>query len=351
VPARDCPLATPRPALLLLEMGDPVDPTFDVELYVYDLSRGMASAMSMSLLGKQIEGIWHSSVVVYGVEYYFGAGIMRDLPGQTMHGTPKEKIALGKTGIPQDVFEEFLSEISPNWTPAKYSLLRNNCNNFSDEVSQFLTGNPIPTRITGLPTEVLSTPMGAMFGQMIEQMETTQRSAHGGSMFDPSSGGRLPMRTASQTPVHPRASVPGLTPATAAPAAQATPASGPGSAAAAAALARASTLRTPSLNPAGATDTPASAMAPQSATSGSVPKAPVKTNSTARAAPTPVPMAERGVADPVARDATAKKVAAQEEFKKLVQQEFARLTTEMSLPPNEAAALAIKNVRAKIAST
>jgi hypothetical protein len=47
-----------------------------VQLYVYDLSRGMAKAMSMQLTGKQMDGIWHTSVVVYGNEYYFGQGIM-----------------------------------------------------------------------------------------------------------------------------------------------------------------------------------------------------------------------------------------------------------------------------------
>jgi hypothetical protein len=29
-----------------------------VQLYVYDLSRGMAKAMSLPLTGKQIDGIW-----------------------------------------------------------------------------------------------------------------------------------------------------------------------------------------------------------------------------------------------------------------------------------------------------
>lgn len=30
-----------------------------VQLYVYDLSRGMAKAMSLGLTGKQIDGIWY----------------------------------------------------------------------------------------------------------------------------------------------------------------------------------------------------------------------------------------------------------------------------------------------------
>jgi hypothetical protein len=33
-----------------------------VELAVYDLSNGMASAMSESILGKRIDGIWHTGV-------------------------------------------------------------------------------------------------------------------------------------------------------------------------------------------------------------------------------------------------------------------------------------------------
>jgi hypothetical protein len=37
-----------------------------VSLRVYDLSRGMARQLSPALLGKQIDGIWHTGVLVYG---------------------------------------------------------------------------------------------------------------------------------------------------------------------------------------------------------------------------------------------------------------------------------------------
>lgn len=37
-----------------------------VSLRVYDLSRGMARQLSPSLLGKQIDGIWHTGLLVYG---------------------------------------------------------------------------------------------------------------------------------------------------------------------------------------------------------------------------------------------------------------------------------------------
>lgn len=39
----------------------------------------------------------------------------------------------------------------------KYRLFEHNCNTFTNEVAQFLTGNKIPSYITDLPSEVLST--------------------------------------------------------------------------------------------------------------------------------------------------------------------------------------------------
>ena len=46
-----------------------------VELYVYDLSRGMAASMSQAILGQRIDGIWHTGVVFLDKEYYYGGGI------------------------------------------------------------------------------------------------------------------------------------------------------------------------------------------------------------------------------------------------------------------------------------
>lgn len=70
----------------------------EVKLYIYDLSLGLAQLLSSFYLGKyssifyqeieksmysinffkiivsgkQIEGIWHTSIVVFGREFYFG---------------------------------------------------------------------------------------------------------------------------------------------------------------------------------------------------------------------------------------------------------------------------------------
>lgn len=59
---------------------------FPVLLNVYDLSQGMAKSMSKQMVGVQIDGIWHTGIVVYGQEFYFGGGISYDPPGQTPFG-------------------------------------------------------------------------------------------------------------------------------------------------------------------------------------------------------------------------------------------------------------------------
>ncbi|GMI66384.1 hypothetical protein like AT3G07090 [Hibiscus trionum] len=147
-----------------------------VTLNVYDLSQGLARQLSTTFLGKAIEGIWHTGVVVYGNEYYFGGGIQHAPVGTTPYGKPIRVVNLGVTHVPKDVFEMYLQEISPRYTAETYSLLTHNCNNFSNEVAQFLVGSGIPDYILQLPNEVMSSPMGALLMPMIQNLETTLRA-------------------------------------------------------------------------------------------------------------------------------------------------------------------------------
>ena len=117
---------------------------YPVRIFVYDLSQGMASVYSQQLIGKQVDGIWHTSVIVYEKEYFYGGGIQSDNPGATPYGPPARKIEMGSTCIPQSVFHDFLNEIAPRFSPDQYDLFKHNCNTFANEAMVFLNGRSIP---------------------------------------------------------------------------------------------------------------------------------------------------------------------------------------------------------------
>lgn len=50
----------------------------------------------------------------------------------------------------------------------RYSLLDHNCNTFSNEVANFLTGTSIPSYILELPEKVKSSPVAALLTPIIE---------------------------------------------------------------------------------------------------------------------------------------------------------------------------------------
>ncbi|KAM0909776.1 hypothetical protein ACQ4PT_014621 [Festuca glaucescens] len=147
-----------------------------VSLNVYDLSNGLARQLSTSFLGKPIEAIWHTGVVVYGKEYFFGGGIQSTAAGATQYGRPVRVIDLGVTHLPREVFEDYLRDIAPRYTAETYRLMTHNCNNFTNEAAQFLVGAGIPEYILSLPGEVMSSPMGPLIMPMIQNLEATLRS-------------------------------------------------------------------------------------------------------------------------------------------------------------------------------
>ncbi|KAG5363422.1 Desumoylating isopeptidase 1 [Yarrowia sp. B02] len=144
--------------------------THKVKLYVYDLSRGMAKQMSLAFLGTQVDGIWHTSIVIDNkIEWYYGAGIQNAPPATTHHGIPDKVVDLGETHVPEELIQEYISEIQGEYTPDKYNLFDHNCNHFTQELSQFLTGKDIPVDISSLSKNVLATPFGQMLRPMLEQ--------------------------------------------------------------------------------------------------------------------------------------------------------------------------------------
>ncbi|KAF9967342.1 hypothetical protein BGZ70_009884 [Mortierella alpina] len=169
-----------------------------VTLFVYDLSQGMARSMSLGLVGRQIDAIYHTSVVIFGREFYYGQGIMSSIPGTTPHGNPIQRVDMGETEIPQEVFMELMDNMRETYTADAYHLLDNNCNNFSNDVCQFLVGRPIPSNITSLPADFLNTPFGQAMRPMIEGMFGPSRHTPSPS---PVSSSSLPAGPAAVTTV------------------------------------------------------------------------------------------------------------------------------------------------------
>ena len=141
----------------------------EVQLYVYDLSRGLARQFSQQFLGTHIDAVYHTSIVFDGIEYFYGAGVQTSYPGQTHHGRPMEVVKLGKTELPFDVILEYLESLKEVYTAESYDLFLNNCNNFSNDFAMFLVGKGIPDHITSLPQRVLDTPFGQMLQPQLDR--------------------------------------------------------------------------------------------------------------------------------------------------------------------------------------
>eukprot|EP01126_Amoeba_proteus_P032960 TRINITY_DN3219_c0_g1_i19.p1 TRINITY_DN3219_c0_g1~~TRINITY_DN3219_c0_g1_i19.p1 ORF type:complete len:301 (-),score=50.60 TRINITY_DN3219_c0_g1_i19:532-1434(-) len=122
---------------------------------------GMARQLGQSFLGIPLEGIWHTGVVVFGKEFFYGPDISSSVPGRTPYGVPTKILTLGETALPEDIFTEFLGQISSQFIMNNYDVLEHNCNNFSDTVARFLLGRGIPEEIISLPKRVMETPLGS----------------------------------------------------------------------------------------------------------------------------------------------------------------------------------------------
>ncbi|KFG44299.1 UBA/TS-N domain-containing protein [Toxoplasma gondii GAB2-2007-GAL-DOM2] len=157
------------------------DRRWAVQLRVYDISRGIARQMSPLLLGRQIDGIWHTGVVVYGIEYFYGGGVCTLPPEEVERDyqmQPTCVVNMGFTTIDKSTFDAFVEQISPRFTAATYDLLNWNCNHFTTELTQYLLSKPIPDYIRFQVQEVAQTPMGRMILPMLQrQQQDIQRVA------------------------------------------------------------------------------------------------------------------------------------------------------------------------------
>lgn len=145
--------------------------SYPVQLYIYDLSQGMARSLGPALGLHDLEGVWHTAIVVHNTEIFFGgSGIEHCLPGTTMLGQPLQTQNLGSTNIDMENLTAYLRTLGQSeFHGGRYDLFKHNCNNFSSSLTKFLGVENIPQHILDLPDKVMSSPMAAMLRPILEQ--------------------------------------------------------------------------------------------------------------------------------------------------------------------------------------
>ena len=161
--------------------------TSKVYLHVYDLTQGMAKSLSPMLIGRTIEGIWHTGIVAFGNEYFYGDGICHMTPAQTPFGSPTKRELLGETEINIELFHDFLGDIKDRFSPMNYNVKSHNCNHFTNECSNFLVGHNIPKDIYGQAEDLFNTPLGKMVEPMVTQQQDALKQGSN-NMFGTDSG-------------------------------------------------------------------------------------------------------------------------------------------------------------------
>jgi hypothetical protein len=156
---------------------------FEVQLAIYDLSKGMARTLSAQFLGPNhaIDIIPHTAILAFGKEYYFGmSGIEASDPHHfrsTRGIYPIEIQFLGHTNVSKDEFEEWCMQHMQKgvYAPHSYDLFQRNCNDFSHHAATeaLRLNSTVPDWILSVPQTVLASPMGQMIRPILQQMQIT----------------------------------------------------------------------------------------------------------------------------------------------------------------------------------
>eukprot|EP01060_Flectonema_neradi_P020253 TRINITY_DN2778_c1_g1_i1.p1 TRINITY_DN2778_c1_g1~~TRINITY_DN2778_c1_g1_i1.p1 ORF type:complete len:375 (+),score=81.32 TRINITY_DN2778_c1_g1_i1:43-1125(+) len=142
-----------------------------VYLYMYDISNGMAKVLSPMILGRQLEAIWHTSIVMNDVEYLYagGAGVVSSTPEETPFGRPQERKFMGVTDKTQTEFEAWNSaQEQTKFGPNSYNILHRNCNHYTEDALRFLCDVAQPDTVGKMTETVMSSPLGQIISQFVE---------------------------------------------------------------------------------------------------------------------------------------------------------------------------------------
>ncbi|CAK9872663.1 unnamed protein product [Sphagnum jensenii] len=95
-------------------------------------------------------GIFHSGIEAHGAEYAFGAhdypssGVFEVEPRRCPGFTFRSSVPLGTTDLSPLEFRSFIEQCADEYYGDTYHLIAKNCNHFTDDLCQRLTGKSIP---------------------------------------------------------------------------------------------------------------------------------------------------------------------------------------------------------------
>ncbi|XP_050537652.1 desumoylating isopeptidase 1-like [Daktulosphaira vitifoliae] len=134
----------------------------EVFLYVYDMSRGLSQYIS-KILKIPVEGIWHSSIVVYDKEHFYNScGVFSCKPKTwRIYGEPTRINMLCKTMLNEGQILEIVNKMKfKNFSFQQYNLMKHNCNIFANELSIAICKTSLPSYILDLPKNISKTHIG-----------------------------------------------------------------------------------------------------------------------------------------------------------------------------------------------
>mmetsp|Transcript_81616 Transcript_81616/g.263425 ORF Transcript_81616/g.263425 Transcript_81616/m.263425 type:complete len:471 (-) Transcript_81616:152-1564(-) len=147
-----------------------------VELILYDISKGATEWAGPLLFGRFDVEAFHSALLVYNSEYWYGGKVFRSEPpcskqfgmpitqSRVLNMVPSEVrpdlcvVKMGHTFVAHEEYVKFLQEkVIDRYTGLqKYDLLTHSCNHFSDESLHFLLGHGVPAHVLALQNMVLT---------------------------------------------------------------------------------------------------------------------------------------------------------------------------------------------------
>lgn len=149
----------------------------EVVLKLYDISRGAAAPFARPM-GLNIEAIWHSGILVHGLEVFFGGGIVRARPDEVEREyqmTPLKIIKLGNTSKTLAELHKWCDDNSRRFSMENYRLIENNCNHFADALAKFLIPGDkgIPDEVVNQHKMIEQHPLGGLVLNLIKSFDNT----------------------------------------------------------------------------------------------------------------------------------------------------------------------------------